>query len=97
MLAGQTLMSDLLLSLFDPGEINRPLCVQDQRVTHITDIQSDNSPHINNQKLADKGPDTQNGLLVHVGLQLSSAVVADHHPFALVGYQCLFSRRNAVC
>lgn len=56
MLAGQTLMSDLLLSLSEPRQANRRLSVQDQRLTHITDIQSDKSLHKKDQEMNILGP-----------------------------------------
>lgn len=46
-----TFMSDLLLSQFDPAEINSPLCVQDCRATHIRDSKLD-KPAQKEHKLA---------------------------------------------
>lgn len=94
-------MSDLLLSLSEPRQANRRLSVQDQRLTHITDIQSDKSLHKKDQEINILGPSHAKFTISPFGSAIEHCSYGSNITSILwcvrsVGQQQLFNRRNAV-
>lgn len=91
MLAGQTLMSDLLLSLSEPRQANR----------RLTDIQSDKSLHKKDQEMNILGPSHAKLTISPFGSVIEHCSYGSNITSILwcvrsVGQQQLFNRRNAV-